>query len=164
MGVPQRPWAEVREGTVFGFILYGIVALGVAWPLGRLLNVISNEDVRAPEQISLQRPALAVLVSVLFTVVVAPVAEELFFRGVLFLALRDRYGFGVATAGSAVGFAFVHWVPGGTLANLMIVVASAAMGIGLAILYESRKDILAPLAAHAAFNLLGLAVLVRTAI
>jgi hypothetical protein len=151
----------VHEGAVFGLILYGVVGLGIAWPLGKLVGLLADEDLGSPVRNPLDRPAGRIAISVGFTLVVAPVAEELFFRGVLFRALRDRHGFLLAALGSAGMFALVHLVPGGGLENLVLVTATAGMGLGLALLYERRRNLLAPLAAHVAFNLLGLVVLLR---
>jgi membrane protease YdiL (CAAX protease family) len=161
VGRPTRPWREVHEGAVFGLILYGVVGLGIAWPLGKLVGLLADEDLGSPVRNPLDRPAGRIAISVGFTLVVAPVAEELFFRGVLFRALRDRHGFLLAALGSAGMFALVHLVPGGGLENLVLVTATAGMGLGLALLYERRRNLLAPLAAHVAFNLLGLVVLLR---
>ena len=59
---------------------------------------------RCPEP--LQPPARSWRSSL--AVVVAPITEELFFRGLLFRALRDRHGFWLGAAVSAVLFGFVH--------------------------------------------------------
>jgi len=162
VGRPERAWHEVHEGAVFGFILYGVVALGVAWPLGKLLTFVAKEDVQAPRQPLFDRSAGSIAVGVVFALAVAPIAEELFFRGILFRAIRDRHGFGLGAAGSTAAFALVHYAPQGGLDNLVVVAATAVMGAGLALLYERRRNLLAPLAAHVAFNLLGLVVLFRS--
>ena len=162
VGQPGRAWREVHEGAVFGLILYGVVALAVAWPLGKLLTLLTDDVVRSRPRLTFDEPAGALAIGVIFALVVAPFAEELFFRGVLFRALRDRHGFATASVGSTAAFALVHFVPRSGLDNVVLVAATAVMGAGLALVYERRRNLLAPLAAHVAFNLLGLVVVLRS--
>jgi len=57
-----------------------------------------SEQLRATNQFSL---AIAMLL-------VGPVAEEMFFRGLVFRAWHQRYGFAIALVGSASLFAILH--------------------------------------------------------
>jgi ABC-type Mn2+/Zn2+ transport system permease subunit len=98
----------------------------------------------------------------LFALIVAPAAEELFFRGILFRALRDHHGPSIAVAGSAGAFGLVHYVPGSSVGIVVVVAGTAAMGVGLAIQLERRRTLLAPVVAHVAFNALGLLIILRT--
>ncbi len=162
VGRPARAWEEARDGAVFGLILYGVVALGVVLPLSWVLGLVSDRNVRAPEPLPEGLPPVGVALALIFALIVAPAAEELFFRGVLFRALHDRHGTAIAVTGSAVAFGLVHYVPGTPIAVVVVVAAAVATGVGLAIQYERRRNLLAPLAAHVAFNALGLLTLLRT--
>jgi membrane protease YdiL (CAAX protease family) len=161
LGRPARPWAELRDGAVFGLILYGFVALAVVVPVSWLLEAMSREDVVTPDPFPRSLPSTGVALSILFALIVAPAAEEFFFRGILFRALRDHHGPSIAVAGSAGAFGLVHYVPGSAIGIVVVVVATATMGVGLAIQYERRRNLLAPLVAHVAFNALGLVTLLR---
>jgi len=92
-----------------------------------------------------------VLVS-LFAVIVAPVFEELFFRGFVYPVLKQRWGTWKALATVSAIFAVIHQhVPSmGPLFTL-------ALGLGLA--YELTGSLLAPIAVHALFNTMNVAVL-----
>ncbi|WP_435019308.1 CPBP family glutamic-type intramembrane protease [Tundrisphaera sp. TA3] len=93
---------------------------------------------------------------VLLAVVVAPVAEELFFRGMLFNALRQRMPIGLAAILSAAIFGLLH--PFGLAQRLSIVVG----GLFLALLYGWRKTLVAPILLHGLVNALGMASLFYT--
>jgi membrane protease YdiL (CAAX protease family) len=160
-GRPARPWPEIRDGAVFGSILYGVVALGVALPVSWLVGLVSGREVIAPEPFPPSLPPLGLALAAALALLVAPAAEELLFRGVLFPALRSRFGLPMGIAGSAAAFGLVHYLPGEPIDVVITVAATSAMGIGLAIQYERRGTLVAPLSAHVAFNALGLVILLR---
>lgn len=93
---------------------------------------------------SVQSPA--VLIAMLFVAcVLAPLNEELLFRGVVFRSLRLRFGRGIALAVSGLLFGAMHF-------NLAGFVPLALLGVALAIAYEHSGDIRVPIIAHALFN------------
>ena len=99
-------------------------------------------------------PAGVELVLGMFAVVIAaPIGEEIFFRGFLFGSLRARLGFGRAAAISAAVFGVFHVVP-------LLIFVMFFVGLGLATLYERRDSLVAPMAAHAMFNIIGYTLLV----
>jgi membrane protease YdiL (CAAX protease family) len=85
-------------------------------------------------------------------VVAAPIGEELFFRGFLYQGLRRRFSVWPAAVLSGIFFGLVHL---GGAAFLLIVPSLTAVGIGLALVFERRHSLLASIAAHAAFNVVG---------
>lgn len=82
---------------------------------------------------------------VVAVVVVAPVAEELFFRGLLYGWLRARLPVPAAVAIAAVLFSVAHFQPG-------LLLPLAVVGAGLCLLYERSRSLWVPAAAHAALN------------
>ena len=101
-------------------ILVLLASLGSLWPMYGLSKVETvlirgagySEQARAEEE-QLQRgletardqspiPALVTLV------VIAPVSEEIFFRGILFRGLASRFGLGIALAGTSILFSAAH--------------------------------------------------------
>ncbi len=81
----------------------------------------------------------------------APVAEEILFRGILFPALRRAGWRRVAWWGTAVLFAAVHW-------NAATFVPLALFALLLTWLYERTGNLLSCVAAHATFNGLNFAM------
>jgi len=84
-------------------------------------------------------------------VVLAPVAEELCFRGLLYPALRRRSRLAAVVA-TSLAFGLVH-SPIGTVVPL------AVLGVFLAYATERTGSVLAPIAAHMAFNAFTVALL-----
>jgi len=84
-------------------------------------------------------------------ILVAPVVEEMLFRGILYPAIR-RTGFPrLAWWGSAVAFGAIHM-------NLATFVPLTALALLLTWLYENTGNLLAPIAAHSVFNAMNFAL------
>ena len=119
--------------------------LGVKPPIEPIQEMVFQE----------QDPRVLVL-TVLLACVMGPVAEELFFRGVLYPAVRHRTSRLVGMLVSGLAFSLVHTNPVGFLPIFVI-------GCLLADLYERTGSLVAPLAVHIVHNtfLLSLALVVR---
>ena len=87
-----------------------------------------------------------------FAIVIAPVAEEFIFRGMLFPFLK-RLGFPkLAWFGVSFLFALIH-------ANIPTFVPLFVFALALTWLYEKTDNLLAPITAHALFNAVNFMVL-----
>ena len=78
-------------------------------------------------------------------IVVAPVVEEILFRGILYRTVRDHGFPKLALFGSALLFGVIH-------GSLMTLLPLAALAIILALLYDRAGNLMAPIFAHALFN------------
>jgi uncharacterized protein len=85
-------------------------------------------------------------------ILLAPVAEELLFRGILYPAIKQAGFPRVALWGTALLFAATHH-------NLPTFLPLALLAIALALLYEKTNNLLAPIAAHSLFNMMNFLVL-----
>lgn len=93
------------------------------------------------------------LVAMLFVAcVLAPINEELLFRGAIFRFCRQRFGRGTALVISASLFGLMH----GNWASFLPL---AVLGMILALAYERTGDIRVSMLAHGLFNLNTLAIL-----
>jgi membrane protease YdiL (CAAX protease family) len=89
---------------------------------------------------------------ILFAIVLAPVAEEFIFRGVLYPFVK-RLGYArLAWIGVSLAFALVH-------ADVATFVPLFVLALALTWLYEKTDNLLAPIAAHALFNTANLILL-----
>lgn len=93
-------------------------------------------------------PLRAITVPFTF-VVIAPVTEELLFRGLLLRSLRTRYGRAVAIGVTAVLFAVFHLDP-------QALVFATLIGIVLGVIADRARSIVPSIALHAGFNALPL--------
>ncbi len=156
IGFPSRAWPEIRTGIGFGLLLYPGIVFGIGLVLGLLLTGISGQRVTTPDQVPRHLTDVGVVMTVVYAVVIAPIHEELFFRGILFRSLRDRYGFAMGAMWSGVAFGLVHYVPDRFVDSLMLMAVMVFTGFALAFLYERRGNVVASMIAHATFNVIGL--------
>ena len=84
--------------------------------------------------------------------VIVPILEETVFRGILYRALRRQWSFAPAALASAAVFALAHLTWVGLAPYLLL-------GVVFAYLYERSGSLVAPWAAHGAFNAFNLAIL-----
>jgi membrane protease YdiL (CAAX protease family) len=84
-----------------------------------------------------------------FAMVLAPVAEEVIFRGILYAAVKELGHPRLALFGTSIVFAAIHqsWVAFVPLTFFALV---------LTLLYERTQSLLAPIVAHAGFNAVNL--------
>ncbi|HUH07740.1 MAG TPA: CPBP family intramembrane glutamic endopeptidase [Egibacteraceae bacterium] len=140
-------------GAGHGLLAFAVINIAVGALLTYLSAQLGFELPEVQEQLrdAAADPALAPVL-VFVTVLVGPLAEELFFRGVLFQMLRQRIGWARGAWLSGVLFALVH---GHWLAILLFIPLGAYLGW----LFHRTGSLLTPLAAHVVFNLLGVAAL-----
>ncbi len=166
-------WRFLREHQLgwrngFGFqrdlpkaIGLGAVAVGLFLPIGWGLmsfSVTMMEKFGIEPSVQLAMLALKnssttlQLVALGFaTIVLAPVAEEVLFRGVLYPVIK-QHGFPRAALwGTSVLFALIHF-------NVAIFVPLLMLALLLVWLYEKTDNLLAPIAAHATFNAVNFAM------
>lgn len=109
----------------------------VGWPLDKqdLLDVLTNAD-----------SPLTLVVMLALATVIAPVTEEMIFRGGLFRYLRTRVPRAWALLVPALLFGALH-------GNLAAFLPLVGLGIVFALAYERTGSLLVPIIAHGLFNL-----------
>jgi membrane protease YdiL (CAAX protease family) len=151
----KRPARDVLAGAGSGLALFLLTVIVVAPALYALITLVTGERVTPPTQPVLpdEPNGGQIALGGFAALVAAPVAEEVFFRGFLFGALRRRFRFALAAGLSGAVFGAFHVIP--LLIPVMIFV-----GVGLAYIYERRGSLYASIAAHSAFNVLGYTLIV----
>ena len=173
VGIIALVWRFLHEHgfgwvTGFGFRRDGLKALGlgalcvvlfllVGWGCQIVsLKLLAKLGIEPSLQLALQAlensssagelAALAVV-----TIVLAPIAEETLFRGVLYPTIK-QYGFPRAALWcTSALFALIHF-------NVAIFVPLLLLALVLVWLYERTDNLLAPIAAHATFNAVNFAL------
>ena len=101
--------------------------------------------------------AIGITIGTLTMVLLAPVVEEITFRGLLFGALAPRLGVVASAVLTAVVFGAVH-------GDLVLFPTLAALGLINALAYAATGNLWVPIALHAFNNTLGAIVLVATSL
>jgi membrane protease YdiL (CAAX protease family) len=150
--------SEVKRALAWGGL--GIlVALPAAFLLGKAAELVLLRLGMAPEvQLAVkmlqQKPPLGHLVVYgAGAIVLAPVAEEMLFRGILYPTLKQSGYPQMALWGSSLLFASTHM-------NLMAFVPLTFLALVLAWLYEKTATLLTPIVTHVLFNAVNFALLV----
>jgi membrane protease YdiL (CAAX protease family) len=140
-------------GGAFGLMLAVIVGVYV---LGAALSPFldpGEEQGLTPDEWEPSR-ALPFFTNAMIVVLVAPIVEELTFRGVGYSLLR-RFGDAWAIFGTALAFALGH----GLVEGLPVLVA---LGAGLAYIRYRQDSVVPGMILHGAFNAVALTVSVST--
>lgn len=145
LGWWMRP-RDIGVGAAVGVALQLVAVPLLYWPI---FQIFGDLDVEAParELADLAVAPLDVAMFAVMTIVIAPITEEVFFRGLLQGALRDRLGpvWALAIASVAFGISHFQWIQ---FPALLLVGAVN----GLIVLRTGRLG--AALWSHAAFNAL----------
>jgi hypothetical protein len=115
----------------------------------RLLGLLGMEPETGIIEAALEQANPFVLVVAL--VVVAPIVEEIFFRGIVYNAWQREYGERRALYGSAVLFGTIH-------ASVFAFLPIVGLGIVLALVYRATRSLPASMALHATFNAITVAI------
>ena len=107
-GLAMRP-GDVPLGLVAGFLGQIVIVL-VTVPVYKLLGVDTDEVGQTAEDLA-DRAVHApdVIALLVMVVLIAPVVEELFHRGLVLRSLERRWGTAVAVIGSSLLFAALHF-------------------------------------------------------
>ena len=135
-----------------------IVRYAVVWGVGmRLVSVVIVliqvqvgfwEDITNNPLLMVDDPLTLVegIIIVIGAVILVPIAEEVFYRGLLYRSLGRHLGLPVAAIISTVVWTVLHGHP-------VLYPPIFVLGLGLVALYESTGRLWAPVAAHIGFNL-----------
>ena len=87
----------------------------------------------------------SIALEIVGVVIVTPIVEEIFFRGVAYRLLRRRMGAALSVILSSVFFGLAH-------GNVLSFIYTTALGVILAVTFEAHGSIFVPIVIHASFN------------
>jgi membrane protease YdiL (CAAX protease family) len=147
---PRERFGLVRPTGVLNVLRWTAAAYAIFWVAAIVLSAIFG----APDDQSLvtdlrEEDALGVVIAwAVLICVLAPVVEEFFFRGFMFTVLARRMGVAWAVVVDGIVFGIGHAAG----AELIQLLALAAFGMGLCILYWRTQSIIPCMALHALNN------------
>lgn len=148
----------------FGNILYmgfggGIVLFIVVVTLGIVITLVSR-TVPPPQEVATYLIAMEGtgprILAFFLSSVMAPLSEELYFRGMVYPVFRDKVGRNAAMLISGLLFSLAH-------RDLFRFIPIAVGGIGLALLYERSKSLWTPIIAHSTWNTIMMVLMLASA-
>lgn len=147
----------LKQGDIGAGVLAALLGLAVSWIVGgiitQIVEAIRGTPVTQPEQLPKDLHGVSIALAGFAVIVVAPIAEELFFRGFIHQAFRKWRGVTQATLLSAFVFALAHFDP-------LLIAGIFPLGVVLAYVFEKRQSLGATMTAHATYNLIGFILIV----
>lgn len=139
---------HIRKEPVQNYLFLGITTLGAMLGLNMLLDLTGVTDNSAVYQaIASQQYAVSIWLGLFLYVLVAPLGEELLFRGIIYNCLKAASGRVAAMLMAAVVFGIYH-------GNLVQGVYGFFMACLMIYGYEYFGDFRVPVIMHAAVNLI----------
>jgi membrane protease YdiL (CAAX protease family) len=129
-----------------------VVGVVLAVAAGRALNILSDVE-EAPQEIARladEATGVTAILAFVGAVLLAPVVEEIIFRGVLLRGLQRRLPFVGAAVVSSAAFAAIHY---DTPDTAVILLPLFVFGMVLAVVAR-RLEVGAAIYVHSGFNLL----------
>ncbi|MDQ3647087.1 MAG: CPBP family intramembrane metalloprotease [Actinomycetota bacterium] len=148
-----RAWHFGLRRTAFwpavGWAALGVVAF---YAFAGLYSATVDADAkqRITESLGADKGTVGLIVAGCVVMILAPLAEEFFFRGFFYRALRGRFGVLGAALVDGVVFGFVHYSFEG-LDQLLILPPLMALGVIYCLVYEQTGSLWPVVAMHA-FN------------
>jgi len=136
-------WDGFLLGVRWGPVLFLLVS--TAGLLVQVLFKVSPMPQPFTKMVLSTYNPIQLVVAFLMGVVLAPIGEEVLFRGVVFPALKDRLGAVMGIIISSLMFGVLH-------ADPLRLVPLALGGAFLAVLYQHTSSLYAPIAAHGVWN------------
>ena len=151
----SRFWPTVGWAALGLFSFYAVAALYTA-------IVQPDAEQTVAQDLGADQGTLGMIAAGFMVICVAPVAEEFFFRGFFYRALRSRYSVLVAALIDGILFGIIHWDLS-TADGLLIVPPLAALGFMFCLVYERTGSLYPVIALHALNNALAFGVTVEDA-
>lgn len=155
-----------KPENYFEILLKSLLYLAVIFPIVSLIGQLSDTflflafDVQGYQQLAvlflkktIGNP-IALTSSMISIVILAPLVEELLFRGLLLNFLKNRFGMKTAVIASGILFAIFHFSQSQGLGNLSLLLSLSYFGMMLAVFYLMTSSLIYPMMLHAIFNLL----------
>ena len=137
---PRGHFSATVLKTVFASLCLSMAVTGII----RLLGIDAASAGYQQVQAGYSGKHIAVLIIALG--ILAPISEELCFRGLMYTRIKGILGQAPALVFSSVCFGLIH-------GNAAQMIHAAALGILLAFFYEKGGSLIVPLAGHMAVNL-----------
>jgi membrane protease YdiL (CAAX protease family) len=129
------------------------IAFGAYWALSLVYSaLVAPPCDKLPDDLGIHQSAVLATLAGIFVIVIAPLAEEFFFRGFLFQALRQSWGVWLAAPASGLIFGALHFAPDK-------LVPLAILGTALAFVFHRTRSLWPCVLLHAVNNTFAFVIL-----
>ncbi len=152
---PRPEHFGLRPSPFWSTVGWAALGLAAFFVLAIVYTVIVSPDTEqtVAEDLGADQGTFGLIAAGFMVICVAPVAEEFFFRGFFYRALRSRYSVLVAALIDGLVFGIIHY-PGDGAEGLLIVPPLAALGLMFCLVLERTGSLYPVIALHALNNAL----------
>ena len=146
-------------------MVFGILSWLVVFPIVTFFSSIFSIFIytvfkvqKVPDQVAIyflkatMKNPLYFILAMITIVILAPILEEFFFRGILQNFFKKFLKRWLAIIFTSLVFAIIHFSYSQRLANITIVGSIFIFSLFLGFLYEKQKSLISPIFLHATFN------------
>lgn len=128
-------------GYIVGGIVVFLILVSIAFVL--VVMIAPSIDPNQSQEVGFEfgKIGWGLWVSFAFTVIVIPIIEELYFRGIIFPAVTKRFGWIIGIAGSSMVFAVLH-------GQYNVMIYTFILGCVLCVMYIRLKSIVPGIIFH----------------
>ncbi len=161
-GKPRPEQFGLRRTPFWSTVGWATLGIGCFYVLAALYTAIVQPDAEqtVAQDLGANQGTLGVIAAGFMVICVGPVAEEFFFRGFFYRALRSRYSVLGAALIDGLLFGVIHW-DFSTADGLLIIPPLAALGFMFCLVYERTGSLYPVIALHALNNAIAFAVTVE---
>jgi membrane protease YdiL (CAAX protease family) len=163
-GKPRAEHFGLRRSRFWPTVGWAVLGLFSFYVAAALYTAIVQPDAEqtVAQDLGADQGTLSMIAAGFMIICVAPVAEEFFFRGFFYRALRSRYSVLVAALIDGIVFGVIHW-DFSTADGLLLVPPLAALGFMFCLVYERTGSLYPVIALHALNNAIAFGVTVEDA-
>lgn len=147
-----KDWTNIKKIPIkeyFNIVILGIGITILLLFLSSILTKLIPSYNEVSNQLATSRESVLQLI---ITIVLIPIYEEIFYRGIIFGYLKKEFNIIVSVIVQALVFGFMHL-------NLVQGIYTFIFGIVLALVYMYSNSILGNITVHITFNLLGILII-----
>jgi uncharacterized protein len=139
-GAPLKPTLRAAALALAAFYVFALLYVGILHPHGQQ---------SVAKDLGADKGGLDMVLGAILVIAIAPVAEEFFFRGFFYRALRGRFPMLIAAAIDGLVFGAIHYTDPKVLSLLPVLMV---LGFIFCLLYEYTGTLFATIALHAINN------------
>jgi len=163
-GKPRAEDFGLRRSRFWPTVGWAALGLFSFYVLAALYTAIVQPDAEqtVAQDLGADQGTLGMIAAGFMVICVAPAAEEFFFRGFFYRALRSRYSVLGAALIDGILFGAIHW-DFSSADGLLIIPPLAALGFMFCLVYERTGSLYPVIALHALNNAIAFGVTVEDA-